>query len=118
MVDRVEACIRTIERSEERQDMHAVIHAVEAGAQMSVIELRVPSPRRSAQGMSCTLFFMDLLGSWAGANLRARICLFVVYVFAYHGRIEPVRYYLERDVIQSRSEMRVSNRLDAVFYAA
>ena len=33
MVDRVEACIRTIERSEERQDMNAVIHAVEAGAQ-------------------------------------------------------------------------------------
>ena len=49
----------------------------------------------------------------AGA-ICVRICLFVVYVC-----IEPVRYYLERDVnVQSRSEMRVSNRLDAVFYAA
>jgi hypothetical protein len=54
----------------------------------------------------------------AGA-ICVRICLFVVYVFDTHVCIEPVRYYLERDVnVQSRSEMRVSNRLDAVFYAA
>ena len=33
VVDRVEAGVRTVERGEERQDMHAVIHAVEAGAQ-------------------------------------------------------------------------------------
>lgn len=54
----------------------------------------------------------------AGA-ICVRICLFVFTYLHTHVCIEPVRYYLERDVnVQSRSEMRVSNRLDAVFYAA
>ena len=33
VVDRVEAGVRAVKRGEERQDMNAVIHAVEAGAQ-------------------------------------------------------------------------------------
>ena len=33
VVDRVEACVGAVERGEERQDVNAVVHAVEAGAQ-------------------------------------------------------------------------------------
>ena len=33
VVDRVEACVRAIERGEERQNVHALVHAVESRAQ-------------------------------------------------------------------------------------
>ena len=120
MVDRVEACIRTIERSEERQDMHAVIHAVEAGAQD--VGHRAKSAIAETIGVSDELHFVfhgTSLGSWARVQFAcASACLLFTYLHT-HVCIEPVRYYLERDVnVQSRSEMRVSNRLDAVFYAA
>ncbi|RGK20477.1 hypothetical protein DXD28_01480 [Bifidobacterium longum] len=48
----------------------------------------------------------------------ASACLLFTYLHT-HVCIEPVRYYLERGVnVQSHSGMRVSNRFDAVFYAA
>ena len=120
VVDRVEACIRTIERSEERQDMHAVIHAVEAGAQD--VGHRAKSAIAETIGVCDELHFVfhgTSLGSWARVQFAcASACLLFTYLHT-HVCIEPVRYYLERDVnVQSRSEMRVSNRLDAVFYAA
>ena len=120
MVDRVEACIRTIERSEERQDMNAVIHAVEAGAQD--VGHRAKSAIAETIGVCDELHFVfhgTSLGSWARVQFAcASACLLFTYLHT-HVCIEPVRYYLERDVnVQSRSEMRVSNRLDAVFYAA
>ena len=65
------------------------------------------------------VFHGTSLGSWARVQFAcASACLLFTYLHT-HVCIEPVRYYLERDVnVQSRSEMRVSNRLDAVFYAA
>ena len=83
VVDRVEACIRTVEWGEERQDMHAVIHAVEAGAQD--VGHRAKSAIAETIGVSDELHFVfhgTSLGSWARVQC-VRVCLFVVYVFAY-----------------------------------
>ena len=120
MVDRVEAGVRAVKRGEERQDMHAVIHAVEAGAQD--VGHRAKSAIAETIGVCDELHFVfhgTSLGSWARVQFAcASACLLFTYLHT-HVCIEPVRYYLERDVnVQSRSEMRVSNRLDAVFYAA
>ena len=120
VVDGVEACIRAVEWSEERQDMHAVIHAVETGAQN--VGHRAEGAVAEAIGVGDELHFVfhgTSLGSWARVQFAcASACLLFTYLHT-HVCIEPVRYYLERDVnVQSRSEMRVSNRFDAVFYAA
>ena len=120
VVDRVEAGVRAVKRGEERQDMNAVIHAVEAGAQD--VGHRAKSAIAETIGVCDELHFVfhgTSLGSWARVQFAcASACLLFTYLHT-HVCIEPVRYYLERDVnVQSRSEMRVSNRLDAVFYAA
>lgn len=63
-------------------------------------------------------FALCLAYAFIGSTVISKSCLLFTYLHT-HVCIEPVRYYLERDVnVQSRSEMRVSNRLDAVFYAA
>lgn len=69
--------------------------------------------------MSCTLFFMGPpLVHGCGCNVCASACLLFTYLHT-HVCIEPVRYYRKRGVnVQSHSGMRVSNRFDAVFYAA
>ena len=83
VVDGVEACIRAVEWSEERQDMHAVIHAVETGTQD--VGHRAKSAIAETIGVSDELhsvFHGTSLGSWMRMQC-VHICLFVVYVFAY-----------------------------------
>ena len=83
VVDGVEACIRAVEWSEERQDMHAVIHAVETGAQD--VGHRAEGAVAEAIGVGDELHFVfhgTSLGSWVRVQC-VRVCLFAVYVFAY-----------------------------------
>ena len=83
VVDGVEACIRAVEWSEERQDMHAVIHAVETGTQD--VGHRAKSAIAETIGVSDELhsvFHGTSLGSWMRMQC-VHVCLFVVYVFAY-----------------------------------
>jgi len=120
VVDRVEAGVRAVKRGEERQDMNAVIHAVEAGAQNVGHAGDGAVAETICVGDELHFVFHGTsLGSWARVQFAcASACLLFTYLHT-HVCIEPVRYYLERDVnVQSRSEMRVSNRLDAVSYAA
>ena len=82
VVDRVEACIRAVEWGEERQDMHAVIHAVEAGAQD--VGHRAKSAIAETIGVSDELHFVfhgTSLGSWARVQFAcASACLLFTYL--------------------------------------
>ena len=90
VVDRVEACIRTIERSEERQDMHAVIHAVEAGAQD--VGHRAKSAIAETIGVSDELHFVfhgTSLGSWMQVQCVRSVCV-LLHTYTYRtGLILP-----------------------------
>ena len=90
MVDRVEACIRTIERSEERQDMHAVIHAVEAGAQD--VGHRAKSAIAETIGVCDELHFVfhgTSLGSWMQVQCVRSVCVLLHTCMYRTGLILP-----------------------------
>ena len=90
VVDRVKACIRTIERSEERQDMHAVIHAVEAGAQD--VGHRAKSAIAETIGVCDELHFVfhgTSLGSWMQVQCVRSVCV-LLHTYTYRtGSILP-----------------------------
>ena len=90
VVDRVEASVRTIERSEERQDMDAVIHAVEAGAQD--VGHRAKSTIAETIGVSDELHFVfhgTSLGSWMQVQCVRSVCV-LLHTYTYRtGLILP-----------------------------
>ena len=120
VVDGVEACIRAVEWSENGRICTTSYTPSKRVRRMSVNRAEGAVAEAIGVGDELHFVFHGILPWFMGAGaMCARLpvcCLRICYT---HVCIEPVRYYLERDVnVQSRSEMRVSNRLDAVFYAA